>query len=107
MLELIAAERAELEQDLAQLVLALALLAGDRLGERLGRDPSAAHQDIADPVAAVDDRRVDDEPLVEVDRAEVVPVGQRQAPRPPAEEEELDDVGETGLLMLLKFTRVS
>src|SRR6185312_12980473 len=89
---------AQLDQDLAELVLAVALLAGDRVFE-LGRgDAPAAHQDVAQPVAAVHDGGVDDMPFVEVDRAEVVPVGEREAAGPAPEKEELDDVGETGLL---------
>ena len=85
-------------QDLAQLVLAVALLPVHRLPELLRRDPAAPHQDVAQPVAPVHDRGVDDLALVEIDRAEVLPVGEREAAGPPPQEQELDDVGEAGLL---------
>ena len=60
--------------------------------------PAAPDQDVAQAVAAVHDRGVDDVPFLEVDRAEVVPVGEREAPGPAPQEQELDDVRETRLL---------
>ena len=87
-----------LDEDLAELVLAVALLPVHRLAAAARGDPAASQQNVAEPVAPVDDRRVDDLALVEVDRAEVVPVGERQAAGPPPQGEQLDHVGEARLL---------
>ena len=57
-----------------------------------------AQQDVAQAVAAIDDRGEDDVAFVEVDGAEVVLVGEREAPGPPPQEEQLDDVGKARLL---------
>ena len=57
-----------------------------------------AHQELAQPVRAVQDRGVDDPPLLEVDVAEVGPVRDAQAPGLAAHAEKLADVREIDVL---------
>ena len=61
-LELLPGQCAELDEDLSDLVLAVAVLAFDGLLECLRGHPAVPNQDISEAVATVDDRRVDDVP---------------------------------------------
>ena len=56
-------KRPELDEDLAELVVPLSLLPVDGCLELVVRDAAASDQDVAQPVATVHDRRVDDLPL--------------------------------------------
>ena len=70
----------------------------DRGVELRLRDEPPLHQDVAEPVAPVDDRGVADPPLVEVYVAEVVPVRDAQASGLLPHRQELEHVGEARLL---------
>src|SRR4029079_10700959 len=62
------------------------------------RDRTALHEEVAEPVTPVDDRRVADAPLVEVDVAEVVAVRDGETAGLLPHREELQHVGEARLL---------
>ena len=97
LVQLLARERALRDEDLAELS-SVALLRGRSPPAAAGVIEPAPHQDVAEPVAPVHDRGVGDAALVEVDVAEVLAVGDREAAGRPAQGEQLDDVGEAGLL---------
>src|SRR5690606_1337028 len=58
---------------------------------------SVLHEQVADTIAPVDERRMNDEAPVEIDLAEAAPVRDRQATGLPPQGEELKHVGETRL----------
>src|SRR5207253_310239 len=62
------------------------------------RDLRVLDQDVAQAIAPVDDRRVADPALVEVDVAEVRAVGDRETPRLLPQREQLEHVGERRFL---------
>src|SRR5687768_569089 len=79
-------------------MLAIVLLCCNGLLQLLGRDPAFSDQQVSQPVPPVDDRGKRDLTLVEVNRPEVVPIGQRKTSGSAAQVEQLDDVRKTGLL---------
>ncbi len=85
-----------LYQDLAQPAIGRGGLASDRLLELLGCDSAVPNEHISEAIAPVHDRGERDLSFVEVDRPEVLPVGEREAAGAPPHVQELDDVGETG-----------
>src|SRR5690606_30041787 len=62
------------------------------------REHTLAHEDVAEPVASIDDARVRDAAAVEVDLTEARAVRYRQAPGLESECEQLADIGQTGFL---------
>ena len=60
------------------------------------RDESVLDEDVAKPVATIDDGGVRDAPAFEVNRAELLPVRDRQAARLLPHGEQLQHVGEAG-----------
>src|SRR5206468_3837149 len=62
------------------------------------RDLLVLHQDVAEPIPSVDDRSVADAPLVEVDVAEVGTISDRETPGLLPQRQQLEHVGERGLL---------
>src|SRR2546426_11109076 len=86
------------DEALSQLLVARGGLPVDGRGELLLGDLAVLHEDIAQPVAPVDNRGVADAALVEVDVAEVRAVGDRETSRLLPEGEQLEYVGERGFL---------
>ena len=96
-LELLLREDALADEDLAQLLVALLGLAVDRGVELFLADLLVLHEDVAEAVAAIDDRRVTDPAFVEIDVSEVRAVGDRETAGLLPEREQLEHVGERGL----------
>src|SRR5207245_9960657 len=86
------------DQDLTELFAVLLALPVDGRVEMLRGDLLVLHEDVAQAVAPIHDRRVADAALVEVDVAEVRAVGDGETPRLLPERQELEHVGERGLL---------
>src|SRR5213592_3080045 len=86
------------DQDLTELFAVLLALPVDGRVEMLRGDLLVLHEDVAQAVAPIHDRRVADAALVEVDVAEVRAVGDGETPRLLPERQELQHVGKRGLL---------
>src|SRR5207237_4805527 len=86
------------DQDLAELLAVLLGLAVHGGVELRLRDLGVLDQDVAETIAPVDDRRVADAALVEVDVAEVGAVGDGETPRLLPQREQLEHVGERRFL---------
>src|SRR5439155_6929281 len=97
-LEVLLREDPHPHQDLPELPVALPELQLDRRVQLVRADRAVLDEDVPQPIAAVHDRRVADPALVEVDVAEVRPVGDREAPGLLPQGEELEHVGERGFL---------
>ena len=97
--QLLAREDVLLDEDLAEpLPAAAAALRVHRHVQLELRDHAMLHEQVAQAVAPVHDRRVRDAAAIEVDVAEVVPVGDGETPRLLPHGEELEDVGERRFL---------
>ena len=97
-LELLLCEHVLSDENLAQLLVTLPGLAVNRGVELLLADLLVLDEDVAQPVPAVDDGRVGDTALVEVDVAEVGTVGDRETAGLLPERQQLQDVGQRGFL---------
>src|SRR3989449_5940815 len=78
--QVLLADHSHPDQDFAQLLVALLRLPVDGGVELVRPDLLVLHQNVAEPVAPVDDRGVADAPLVEVDVAEVGTIRDRETP---------------------------
>ena len=97
-MQLLARERALLDEQLAEPLVALRVLRVDGRIELRLRDHAVLHEHVAEAVAPIHDRRVADAALVEVDVAEVVAVGDAEAAGLLPHRQELQHVGEARLL---------
>src|ERR1019366_6502964 len=97
LVQVVARDDAEPDEDFSEPLVALLFLGLDRLLQLGGRDRAALQQDVAEPVAAVHDRGVADAALVEVDGAEIVPVRHGETSGLLPHREELEHVGEARL----------
>ena len=86
-----------LDEQLAESLVATTILQRDGGFELRLRDHAALHEHVAEPVAAIHDRRVADAPVLEVDVAEVVPMRDAQTARLLPHREELQHVGKARL----------
>src|ERR1019366_4295400 len=98
LVQVVARDDAEPDEDFAESLVALLFLGLDRLLQLRGRDRAAFQEDVAEPVASIHDRGVTDAARVEIDGAEVVPVRHGQASGLLPHREELEHVGEARLL---------
>ena len=87
-----------LHEELPQALVAPAILQRDRRVELALRDGAELHEHVAEPVAAIHDRRVADAALVEIDVAEAVAMRDAQTARLLSHREELQHVREARLL---------
>src|SRR5690606_1079237 len=87
-----------LDEQLTDAFVGLPCLLHEYFVELLLCDLPVPHEQVAQPVTAVDDARVRDAPLVEVDLAEARAVRDGQAPGLLAECQQLADVGQAGFL---------
>src|SRR5690606_25783798 len=97
-LELLAGDPPQLDEPFAELLVGVLRLATHRLGELIVADHAVAHQEVAQTVGTVDDRRVRDATALEEDLAELRSVGHREAARLLAHGQELTDVGQARFL---------
>ena len=97
-LQVLLADHSHPDQDFAQLLVALLRLPVDGGVELVRPDLLVLHQNVAEPVAPVDDRGVADAPLVEVDVAEVGTIRDRETPGLLPQRQQLQHVGERSLL---------
>ncbi len=97
LVQLLAGEEALRDEDLAQLSIRRLPLQRDGGVEFGAGDQPVLHQQVAEPVAPVDDRREGDPPAVKIDVAERVPVRDAQAAALLPHGQQLQHVGERGL----------
>src|SRR5690606_8448013 len=98
MLEFGLRDEVERDEQLADAAVRLARLMFQHLLQLPLREHALAHQDVAQPLAPVDDARVRAAALVEVDLAEARTIGNGEPAGLQSQGEQLADVGETGLL---------
>ena len=89
-----ARDELQLDQQVADALVAMLGLRVDGRLQLLGGDRSRFHEHVTDAIAAIHDRRVGDAPLVEVDVSEVVPVRDAEAAGLFPHREELENVRE-------------
>src|SRR5258708_25871238 len=98
LLELVARQRPKLDEDLSDLLVATTDLGVDRSVQLLLGDHPVFHEHVAEPVAAIDDRRIRDLSPVEEDVAEAAAVANAQASGLLAHGQELEHVGKACFL---------
>ena len=90
--QLLFRDRSELHQELSQPLPLLTCLLLDCGGQILSGDRPIAYQELTQSIGAIEDGGMDHRALLQVDVAEVRPVGQRQTPRLAPQCEQLTDV---------------